>query len=61
VNDVESFGWVILGVSLAVVAAILSNRISDRIRIPAPALFLVGAAIASDLFPFLGSMRVQTV
>lgn len=60
-NDVESFGWVILGVSLAVVAAILSNRISDRIRIPAPALFLVGAAIASDVFPFLGSMRVQTV
>ncbi|MFI6074026.1 potassium/proton antiporter [Actinoplanes sp. NPDC051343] len=60
-EGVESFGWVVLGVSLAVVAAILSNRISDRIRIPAPALFLVGAAIASDLFPTLASMRVQTV
>jgi cell volume regulation protein A len=61
VKGVESFGWVVLGVSLVVVAAVLSNRISDRIRIPAPALFLVGAAIASDLFPTLASMRVQTV
>ena len=60
-EGVESFGWVVSGVSLVVVAAVLSNRISDRIRIPAPALFLVGAAIASDLFPTLASMRVQTV
>jgi potassium/hydrogen antiporter len=61
VKGVESFGWVVLGVSLVVVATILSNRISDRIRIPAPALFLLGAAVASDLFPSLASMRVQTV
>ncbi|MEV6844612.1 potassium/proton antiporter [Actinoplanes sp. NPDC051411] len=60
-KGVESFGWVVLGVSLVVVVTILSNRISDRIRIPAPALFLVGAAVASDLFPSLASMRVQTV
>jgi potassium/hydrogen antiporter len=61
VGGVESFGGVVLGVSLVVVAAILSNRISDRIRVPAPALFLFGAAVASDLFPALASMRVQTV
>src|SRR4051794_40379804 len=30
-------------------------------RVPAPALFLIGAALASDIFPKLGSMRVQTV
>jgi cell volume regulation protein A len=61
VGGVGTFGWVVLGVSLVAVAAILSNRISDRIRIPAPALFLVGAAVASDVFPALASMRVQTV
>jgi cell volume regulation protein A len=61
VHGVETFGWVVLGVSLVAVAAILSNRISDWIRIPAPALFLVGAALASDLFPALGSLRVTTV
>src|SRR6185295_2648694 len=60
-NGVTSFGWVVLGVSLVAVAAIVSNRISDRIRIPAPALFLVGAAVASDVFPALGSMRVEAV
>jgi potassium/hydrogen antiporter len=61
VGGVEPFGWVVLGVSLVAVAAILSNRISDQIRVPAPALFLIGAAVASDIFPKLGSMRVQTV
>jgi len=60
-GGVTSFGWVVLGVSLVAVAAIVSNRISDRIRIPAPALFLVGAAVASDVFPALGSMRVEAV
>jgi potassium/hydrogen antiporter len=61
VGGVESFGWVVLGVSLVAVVAILSNRISDRLRVPAPALFLIGAAVASDLFPRLASMRVHTV
>jgi potassium/hydrogen antiporter len=61
VGDVRYFGWVVLGVSLATLAAILSNRISERMRVPAPALFLIGAALASDIFPKLGSMRVQTV
>jgi cell volume regulation protein A len=61
VSGVEHFGWVVFGISLVAVAAILSNRVSDWIRIPAPALFLVGAAVASDLFPALGSMPVGTV
>jgi cell volume regulation protein A len=60
-SGVTTFGWVVLGVSLVALVAVLSNRISDWIRIPAPALFLVGAAVASDLFPGLGSMRVNTV
>ncbi|WP_250009326.1 potassium/proton antiporter [Actinoplanes sp. M2I2] len=57
----ESFSWVVLGISLVAMAAILSNRISDRIRIPAPALFLIGAAVASDLVPGLASMKITTV
>src|SRR4051794_7547147 len=60
-SGVGHFGGIVFGVSLVTLVAILSNRISDRIRIPAPALFLVGAAVASDLFPALGSVRVQTV
>lgn len=55
------FGWVTLGVSLAALAAILSSRIGDRFRVPTPALFLIGAAVASSLFPGLGSMPITTV
>jgi potassium/hydrogen antiporter len=40
---------------------VLSNRISERIRIPAPALFLLAAALASDLLPALGEIPVTTV
>jgi cell volume regulation protein A len=61
VNGLESFGWVVLAVSLVAVAAILSNRVSERLRVPAPALFLLGAAVASDIFPSLGTMRIETV
>jgi cell volume regulation protein A len=61
VENVQTFGWQVLGVSLAALAAILSNRIGDRIRIPAPALFLIGAAVVSDVFPALGSMSVPAV
>jgi cell volume regulation protein A len=60
-RDVTSFGWVVLGVSLAAAVAILSNRLSEWIRVPAPALFLVGAALASDIFPALNVFDVVTV
>jgi potassium/hydrogen antiporter len=57
----ESFGLMVLVVALAGLAALFFNRISERFRIPAPAIFLVLAAIASDLVPRLGTIRVETV
>jgi len=48
-------------VGVAVGAALLSNRISARLRIPAPAVFLVGAAAASDLFPALSGVGLDVV
>jgi len=60
-TDVTSFGWVVAAVALAATAAILSNRLSARIRVPAPALFLVGAAVASDVFPGLNVLSTTTV
>jgi len=35
-SDVEHFALILLIMAAAVVAAVLSNRISERIRIPAP-------------------------
>lgn len=60
-EDVKHFGLIVLVVAVAGVFAVLSNRLSDRIRVPAPAIFLVCAAAASDLVPGLGAMPISTV
>jgi potassium/hydrogen antiporter len=58
---IESFGLTVLVVALVGLAAVFSNRLGERLRIPAPAIFLVSAAIASDLLPRLGELHVDTV
>src|SRR5512133_3090634 len=55
-SDVEHFALLVLVVGAAIIAAVLLNRISERIRIPAPAIFLVAAAVASDVMPALGEL-----
>jgi cell volume regulation protein A len=61
VESIEQFGAALLVVGIAMAVALASNRISGRLRIPAPAIFLVGAAAASDLVPALGGMSVGVV
>jgi cell volume regulation protein A len=60
-HDVESFGLVIGAIGVAATLAVLSNRLGARLRIPAPAFFLIGAAVASDLVPPLGRLSIETV
>ncbi|MGH3515230.1 MAG: cation:proton antiporter, partial [Pseudonocardiaceae bacterium] len=60
-DDVVPFGVVIAIISVAGLLAVLSNRVSERIRVPAPAIFLVAAAVASDLVPALGRVPILTV
>ncbi|HEX6471121.1 MAG TPA: potassium/proton antiporter [Streptosporangiaceae bacterium] len=60
-SDVETFGLAVLVAALAGVAAVLSNRLAERLRIPAPAFFLLGAAVASDVWPRLGALSVTAV
>src|SRR5215213_1092305 len=60
-SDVEHFALLVLLVGVAITAAVLSNRIRERIRIPAPAIFLLAGAVASDLVPSLGQLSVTTV
>jgi cell volume regulation protein A len=50
----------ILLVSLAVVTAVFSNRLSALIRVPAPALFLIVAAVAAKLFPAVSALPRST-
>jgi cell volume regulation protein A len=45
VDDAARFGWVVAGFAGVGLAALLVNLLSARIRVPAPALLLVAAAI----------------
>ena len=39
----------------------LSSRASERLRILAPAFFLIAAALASDIWPWLGRLSYASV
>lgn len=60
-GGMESFGVAVLVCALAGVGAVLSSRASERLRIPAPALFLIAAALASDIWPWLGRLSYASV
>jgi potassium/hydrogen antiporter len=61
VDDILAFGMVIGVVCAVLLLAVLSNRLSDRVGVPAPAFFLVGAAVASDLVPSLAPRSIESV
>ncbi len=52
-DETVVFGLAVLLAALGLIAAIAANALGSRIRIPAPALFLIVAATASDVFPVL--------
>jgi potassium/hydrogen antiporter len=60
-NGVDQFGLAVLVIGLAGIAAVLSNRLSARLRVPAPAFFLVCASIAAQLWPRATLLPVSTV
>jgi cell volume regulation protein A len=60
-SDVEPFGLALLVAAVMVSSALLSNRISGRLGIPAPAIFMVAAAAASDLIPALQRLGIGAV
>src|ERR1700733_3667470 len=54
------FGLVVLVIGIAGTAAVLSNRLSARFRVPAPAFFLVAAVVAAQLWPSHTALPVVT-
>ncbi|HZD74990.1 MAG TPA: potassium/proton antiporter [Actinomycetota bacterium] len=60
-TTVETFGLFVLVMAMVGLAAVLSNQLSERLRVPAPAIFLLCAAAASDLVPRLGEVRIDVV
>ena len=60
-HDIEAFGLVIAAVAIALTVAILANHLTERFRVPAPAIFLVAAVLLADTFPGLATMSFTTV
>jgi potassium/hydrogen antiporter len=55
-GSVPAFGALVLTAAVVIIAAALFSRVSERLRIPAPAFFLLGAAAASNISPKLASV-----
>src|SRR5690349_2761174 len=55
-DDLLPFAHTLALVTVAALVAVGSNRLAERIRVPAPALFLLSAAVASDVVPELGRL-----
>ena len=53
-TEITDVGLVILIVSAILAVAVLSNKLSERFPIPAPAIFLLAAAVAVHFWPRLG-------
>jgi cell volume regulation protein A len=52
---IDTFSVAVLLVALALIIAVYTSRLSEWIRIPTPALFLIAGAAAGNLVPALGS------
>jgi cell volume regulation protein A len=54
VTEITDFGLVVAVGAGVFGLAVLSNKLSERFAVPAPALFLLAAALAAGIFPRLG-------
>ncbi|MET3808267.1 cell volume regulation protein A [Nakamurella sp. UYEF19] len=60
-TDVKSFAILVLVVAAIGLLAVLSNRLSERVHLPAPALFLAVAAVTEKLVSVLPAPPEQLV
>ncbi len=52
-DELSVFGTIVLVVAGGFLLAVLASKVTERFPIPEPALFLVLAAVAADVFPGL--------
>ncbi len=60
-HDALTFGLLVLAASAAALLAVQSHRLSERLRVPTPAFFLVAAALAVELVPDVTEPAHRTV
>jgi potassium/hydrogen antiporter len=59
--EIQDYAVIVLLVAAGFLLAVSANKLTERIPLPAPALFLVAAAIVSDLWPRLEQVSIRTV
>jgi potassium/hydrogen antiporter len=60
-NDTETFGAIVLLTAAVGLAAVVSSRVTERIRLPLPALVLIVAAVAVEVVPVVHAPDHRTV
>ncbi len=60
-TDTYPYAWLLALIAAVGLAALLSNRVTARLRVPAPALMLGAAAVAVKVVPPLHTPSEQTV
>jgi cell volume regulation protein A len=60
-TDTGTFGAIVLLTSLVGLAAVVSSRFTERVRVPLPALVLAAAAVAVKVIPVVHTPDQQTV
>ena len=61
-SEIADFATLVLIVAGGFSVAVISTRLTERVPVPAPALFLVAAAVVSDLWPELDEhLPVRTI
>ena len=59
--ELHEFAIVLLIVSTGSMLAVGANKITERVPVPAPALFLLAAAVISDFVPRFEDVSIVTV
>jgi cell volume regulation protein A len=52
-SEISEFGSIVLAISAVLIAAIAAMKLTQALPVPAPAIFLLAAAVASDAFAAL--------
>jgi cell volume regulation protein A len=61
-TEISDFASIVLVVTSGFALAVLSTKLTERVPVPAPAIFLLAAAVVSDLWPALYEMvPIKTV
>lgn len=61
VEDIEPYALTLLVVGGVLTLAIVSSRVSQWVRIPAPAFFLLGASLVASVVPAVSAPSIVTV